>query len=432
LAEELARHASLITDESLDPDLRKRLALIKAGEGNPERMLRDLSFALHQATGERVVLLIDEYDAPLLTAWQYDYYDEVASWFRSFLTAGLKDNEHLFKSVLTGILRVAKESMFSGLNNIAVYSLLAKQPEPFGFTDPEVQALLAEYGREGECEEVRLWYNGYRFGETTVYNPWSILNVLGNPRESLRPWWVNTSDNALVKELLLGHTELSVEMETLLRGQTIEKQIEENVALRELHEDAVWDLLLFSGYLRTEKVWVVKGRTYGTLSIPNFEVSIVWEGVFRGWLNSGLGRLEPLHQALLAGDSKKLEALLHKLLLWHVSHHDLKGIQAEAFYHAFVLGLLVTLEGTHRVHSNRESGYGRSDVQIVPKEPGKAGVVLEFKNGEEGRKLETLADEALQQIGAQLYTTELEAAGATPIWKFGIAFAGKKVVVRGG
>jgi hypothetical protein len=267
--------------------------------------------------------------------------------------------------VLTGILRVARESLFSGLNNVIVFSLLQKSiPEPFGFTEAEVTMLLEQAERSTELSEFQYWYNGYRFGNTTVFNPWSILNAVARPQEPLQPWWVNTSEN--------------------------------------------------------------------TLAIPNLEVRTVWEDSFQEWIIDGLGNIEPLHQALLTGDAMAVEELLGTLLLRHVSTWDLKDTQDEAFYHAFVLGLLVSLEKTHRVQSNREVGRGRADVQLAPKEAGKPGVILEFKKQVKGRTLGAMAEEALKQTETLAYTTELQSLGAAPVYRFGIAFAGKKVAVRVG
>jgi hypothetical protein len=408
------------------------LAVADKKEPPTSLLLKELSLALHQATGMRVALLIDEYDAAILSAWQYDYYEEAIAWFRSLLTAGLKDNASLFKGVLTGVLRVARESMFSGLNNIEVFSLLRENTtELFGFTQAEIEKLLALAKRSSELEAVQHWYNGYRFGGETVYNPWSILNFLSNPGVPCEPYWLGTSDNALARALLLARAELSHDVEQFLKGGQLEQEIDEQLNLKELHYDAIWSLLLFSGYLTYVSLRKERGRSYATLAIPNAEVQILWEDTFTDWLKAGIGRLEPLHQALLSGDTVKLEVLLTRLILLHVSSHDVKEPQAESFYHAFVLGLLISLEKSHAVRSNREEGLGRSDIRILPKKPGQPGVILEFK-AEEGRKLETLALEALAQIKEKQYSLELEEAGANPIYMFGIAFSGKKMrVLRG-
>ena len=427
---ELRRHMAWLRGTPVAAHLLVPLEVMEVGPFDMHVLLH-LCEALHAATGERAVLLIDEYDAPLLHAWTCGYYDEVASWFRAFLTAGLKDNPHLFRGVLTGILRVAKESMFSGLNNVKVFSLLAKSEELFGFTEAEVAALLPIYGRQADADEIRAWYNGYRFGDRTVYNPWSVLSALDSPLEEIGPHWLNTSDNAMVRELLLKGSDLEPEIQSLLQGGSIEKVIDENVVVRDLRGDKVWSFLLFSGYLSATSVRREETTLYATLTIPNREVAGLWRGTFREWLLSAAGAVEPLHRAVLAGDADKVQELLSKMLLRNLSYHDVADDQVEAFYHAFVLGLLVSMEPTHHVRSNREAGLGRADVLIIPKQPGQPGAVLEFKKQNDKRSLFAHAGLALRQIQQQGYCAELEAAGAAPIRRLGIAFSGKQVVVRG-
>lgn len=432
LSLEISRLQPHWNQPSTAPELIEQLGAYKRKQADPIHVLRELSLALHQGTGQPVVMLIDEYDTPLLTAWEHDYFEDAVVWFRSFLSAGLKDNPHLFRGVLSGILRVARESLFSGLNNVVVFSLLQQEiPEPFGFTEAEVAELLRRAGRSAELPAFQRWYNGYRFGETIVFNPWSILNALARPKTPLQPYWVNTAENALLRKLLLGHTQFQQEFATLLSGGSVEKRVEENIVLREIGSDKLWSFLLFSGYLRITQQRDEVGRTWATLAIPNVEVRTVWEDSFQEWILHGLGNIEPLHRALLTGDVAAVEELLGTLLLRHVSTWDLKDTQDEAFYHAFVLGLLVSLEKTHRVQSNREVGRGRADVQLAPKEPGRPGVILEFKKQAKGRTLSAMADEALKQTETLAYTTELQSLGASPIYRFGIAFAGKKVAVRG-
>ncbi len=431
VTEELRRHLPGLRQSGILPELLKPLEEVDQGRFSL-RILWSLCRALFAATGERVVILIDEYDGPILHAWTAGYFDQIAGWFRTFLTEGLKDNPTLHRGVLTGVLRVAKESMFSSLNNVDVYSLLASEVELFGFTEAEVDTLLKRYGREAQAEELRRWYNGYRFGDSTVYNPWSILHVLAKPREPLKPYWLNTAGrNELVRELLLKSADLQPEITTLLSGGTIEVRIDENVVLRDMNPTDVWSLLLFSGYLKAVDHHQEGSRIQAKVAIPNQEVASIWKDSFVMWLEQVGGSVEPLHRALLTGNAEKVQELLQKLLLRHVSSHDVAHTQDEAFYHAFVLGLLVTLEKTHFVRSNREDGLGRSDVLIVPKNPGQPGVVLEFKKQKGKGSLATHAAAALRQIAARGYGTELEAAGAVPIQKFGISFAGKEIVVKG-
>ncbi len=429
--EELRRHLPGLRLSGIFPELLKPLEEVDQGHFSL-RILRSLCRALYAATGERVVVLIDEYDGPILHAWTAGYFNEVAGWFRTFLTEGLKDNSALFRGVLTGVLRVAKESMFSGLNNVEVYSLLDRKSELFGFTELEVDSLLKQYGREGEAEEIRRWYNGYRFGDSVVYNPWSILHVLAAPEEQLKPYWLSTAGrNDLVRELLLKSVDLHDSITTLLKGGTIPCRVDENVVLRDMNPTHVWSLLLFSGYLKAVEHHWEEGRLLATVAIPNAEVASIWRDSFVTWLEQVGESLHPLHQALLTGNAEKVQDLLQKLLLRHVSSHDVARTQDEAFYHAFVLGLLVTLEKTHRVRSNREDGLGRADVLIIPKNPGQPGVVLEFKKQTGKGSLAWYAAAALRQISTKGYGVELEAAGAAPIRKFGISFVGKEIVVRG-
>ncbi len=290
LSAEVARHGEAIEDERLDPALRRRLLAVRDGEGDLTRALLDLSEALATVHGVRVVLLIDEYDAGVLTAWEQGYHEEAVAFFRALLSSGLKDNPHLFKGVLTGVLRVARESMFSGLNNVAVYSLLHPRTGAlFGFTEPEVSALLGAHGRDAELDEVRRWYNGYRFGEATVYNPWSILCFLADPHSPPSPWWLNTSENGLVRALLLDSADLHGDVLTLLAGGAIEARIEESLSLRELRGASVWSLLLFGGYLSAERVTQARGRALASLRIPNFEVRTLWEDTFLDWMERTAG-----------------------------------------------------------------------------------------------------------------------------------------------
>ena len=435
LTDEISRHREALTDPRVPPEVVRRLERVLTGTARPsdeERSLRDLCVALHIHHGAQPILLIDEYDSCVLHAWEKGYYDESVEFFRALLSPALKDNPHLYKGVLTGILRIAKESMFSGLNNVEVYSLLNQQRgEYFGFTEPEVFQLLDAFGRGGERAEVARWYNGYRFGRTTVYNPWSITRMLNRPGEPLTPHWLGTSDNALVRSLLLQNPDLGPQVETLLRGGAVAARIEENVPLRDLRGHHIWSLFLFSGYLRAENVETRGTQTWADLTIPNLEVGGIWRDTFTEWIGGSSGQVAPLHAALLGGNAPKVEELLRGLLLRNASVHDSPETQDELFYHAFVLGLLVTMENTHAVRSNRESGEGRPDLLILPKRPGLPGVVLEFKRKRGKTPLATSARAALKQIIDRNYAVEVEAAGASVVRKFGIAFSGKEVVVRG-
>ncbi|HSN98706.1 MAG TPA: AAA family ATPase, partial [Candidatus Nanopelagicales bacterium] len=387
-----------------------------------DRALGDLSHALHRAHARPVVILIDEYDTPLHQAYLHAYAPQLLEFFRAFFGDGLKGNPHLFKAVLTGILRVARESLFSGLNNLAVFSLL--RPELgacFGFTEPEVEALLDRAGRRDHMDIVRAWYDGYDFGGNVIYNPWSVLSFLDQRDPTPQPFWVSTSSNDLLRDILIRRAaRLGPALERLLEGESLEREIDEHVVLSELptSDDAFWSLLLFSGYLKAERR--LRGPdappTY-RLAIPNREVWTAYRSIFRDWLRTGLsmrgGSLEALMRALLQGDEVALEAQLQAVAEGMLSYLDGAGPAPEQFYHGFVLGLLSALTPEYRVRSNRESGKGRPDVLIWAAEPGKPAAALELKVARPGKRmLERALSEGLRQIRDNDYTAELRALGA--------------------
>jgi hypothetical protein len=405
-----------------------------------ERSLLDLSEYLHRRHGEQVVLLIDEYDEPIHAGYFHGYAPRILQFCRNFLGEGLKGNPYLHQAVVTGILRVARESIFSGLNNVTVFSLL-RQPfnTCFGFTEPEVQALLAQAGLLDRLDTLRTWYNGYLFGGEVIYNPWSILNYLAAPQAEPEPYWLSTSSNDLIRDLVQRRAlELGPIFEDLLAGGSVERVLEENVSLGELttNEDALWGLLVFSGYLKAEKrSRGMMERPAHLLSIPNREVRELYTSTFRGWLIDRLhGRgaaLDELLSALLAGDAEGLERQLAGFVENVLSYHDVPMRTPERVYHVFVAGLLAALEGRYQVRSNREAGRGRADVLVVPREAGKPGVVLELKTIQPARrKPEKALAEGLSQIREQNYPATLRAAGATPVHAFAVAFDGKRVWVR--
>ena len=404
-----------------------------------DRALLDLSALLHARHGERVLILIDEYDEPVHAGHFNGYSKEILEFLRSFLGAALKSNPHLFKAVMTGILRVAKENLFSGLNNPGVYSLLRKDfNTSFGFTEAEVADLLRRCGRAGELEQVRAWYNGYLFGGEVIYNPWSVLSYLDSSDSQARPYWLSTSSNDLVRELLERYAvDLQPMFETLLGGGSVEHALDENVALSQIHQSpgALWSLLVFSGYLKAEVAYQdpLLGPVY-RLSIPNREVRQVYSSTFSGWMESRMrghgGSLSLLTEALLGGDPEALEEQLQAFATNLLSYHDLGAAASERVYHGFVLGLFAVLEPTHEVRSNRESGAGRPDVLVRPRRPGDPGAVLELKVARPSRKtLRQALSEGLHQLESMDYAAELRSAGAAPISAFAVAFDGKRVRV---
>lgn len=457
LAGLFAEHRALLDGGALSEEEARRYRQVLDGTADVSVVadaLLDLSGYLHRVHGEKVVILIDEYDAPIHAGVAGGYVKEVLDLFRLLLTQGLKGNPHLFKAVLTGILRVAKESIFSGLNNVAVYTLLRPDfATGFGFTEPEVAALLQRAGRGEQLEAVRAWYNGYVFGGEVIYNPWSILNYVDGSEPEPRPFWVSTSANELVRESLVNHAaKAHDDIEALLEGRGVLRRLDENVGLSELDTrvDTLFGLLTFSGYLRADKeVLDPADEPHYRLTIPNREVRRVYTSTFREWMTDRMGgesAVERLRRALVSGDAEGLEEELGAFCMNVLSYHDTArhdtarhdtarsaGRRPEQVYHAFVIGLLATLEGEYEVRSNRESGSGRPDVMLRPKQAGKPGVVLELKVAKKGKKtLEQALAEGVNQIEQRGYASELQAVGVRPVVAFAVAFDGKHVRVARG
>ncbi len=437
-------HASVLTDGQVDAADAALFAAIRERRATSTDLaiaLRLLSRLLAQHHGERVVILLDEYDTPIHAGYAKGYYDEAIAFFRDFLSGGFKDNEHLWKGVLTGILRVAKESLFSGLNNIAVYSILrSEMASYFGFTEPEVRGLVEALGRPDLQDGIRAFYNGYVFGREAIYNPWSVLCYLDSADKDLLPFWIDTSSNDLVRDLLLtGPRGVQSELEALLAGGTIDEPVEENIVLRDVTADsgAVWSFLLFTGYLKAVEVSVVEGERWAKLAVPNAEVAIALRKMTQGWFASQVGGAEALREmlaALLRGDGPTVERYLSQMVKVNLSYFDTGGPAPERFYHGLVVGLLAGLGPRYEVRSNRESGFGRCDVMVLPREAGKPGVVMELKRveGEAGETVEKAVEAALKQIRGRDYAAELRARGAAPIHEVAAVFDGKRAYVRVG
>lgn len=428
------KYRDLLVSGALHADEARDFERMLNGEATDtelSRSLKLLSDILARRHGRKVIILIDEYDTPIQSGYLNGFFDEVALFFRNFFSAALKDNTSLFRAVLTGVLRVSRENLFSGLNNVYVRSLLDEAyATTFGFTEPEVAAILPPE----RLDEVRAWYDGYLFGGQVIYNPWSILSYIKTGQ--LRPHWVNTSANDLLQDLLtrrgLG---LSAETEALLRGEPVEAILDESIVLRDLdHQpEALWSFLLFSGYLKPVALRDEPGEIVASLAIPNLEVRVAFRSLFRSWLRRGLAERRYMHDlvtALLGGDARTLEALLERLLLTVMSYQDPAGREPEKLYHGFVLGLLVQLESDYEVRSNRESGYGRADVLVRPRSPGRPGVVLELKVPQRDETPEQALAAAAQQVRARRYAAELVAAGASPVHELAVVFDGKRAWVR--
>jgi len=435
---EFKRHFNAINGSLSDLEIRQVQDIIAgtASQASYENSLMDLSRYLEQAYKEKVVILIDEYDAPIHAAFLNGYYNEVVSFMRGFFGASLKGNNSLNLGVMTGILRVAKESIFSGINHLEVRTFLQNAySDKFGFLEDEVVALFSYFGLATNLDDVRRWYDGYRSGLYKVYNPWSIINFAKNSGE-LQPYWVNTSDNALIKDLLKRCTpEMKEDLEVIVAGGKVTKSIQENIIMTDIEKnDAVlWNFLLFCGYLTFEDYRLVVDTHYAELLMPNIEVGTTYKTSFSTWFaeGSGLRNYNKMLESLVMGDMEPFQDYFMKFTKETLSTFDVQGDTPENFYHALVLGMLASLMQTHQVRSNRESGYGRYDVLIIPQDHANPGIILEFKkvNVKKKETLETAAQDALSQIEDRLYETELQTLGIKKILKIGISFKGKESFV---
>lgn len=406
--------------------------------------LGTLSEYLCRYYGKPVVILLDEYDTPLQEAWIHGYWSELVNFIRGLLNAAFKTNPYLERALMTGITRVGKESIFSDLNNLEVITTTSEKYESsFGFTEEEVWRLLETYGRYKERQKVKDWYDGFTFGRRRdIYNPWSILNFLDKGRLSM--YWANTSSNSLVDKLIKsGNRDIKIEMENLLKGGILQTRIDEQIVFDQLdgRADAVWSLLLASGYLKVEnysldETW---GQAVYELALTNREVYYMFGQMIKGWFKRVVPEYNDFVRAMLSGDIKAMNVYMNKVALVTFRYFD-SGIrpseeaEPERFYHGFVLGLTVELADRYVITSNRESGLGRYDVMMEPKEKKDDAVIMEFKvrDPKEERTLEDTAAEALAQIEKKRYETTLEAReiDARRIRKYGFAFEGKQVLIR--
>ena len=429
--EEYSRHRYLQDTQVLFSDEKTYIQKVLDGELEESdfgRALRNLSAYLFRCYNEQIIILIDEYDTPLHAGYANGYYDEVVSFMRNLLSGGLKDNEHLFRGVITGILRVAKESIFSGLNNLGVYTLLSsKFSASFGFTEPEVQDMSKDYRMDNQHKNLSYWYNGYQFGKAVIYNPWSVLNYIDNQGE-FKPYWINTASTEIIDNLVTrGGKCLREEIGQLLENKAITKPVYENIVMRDLEkrDDLVWSFMLFSGYLKV--IEQVDDETY-RLQIPNQEVRMIYRNMIRTWFAEKIesNRLEDMLIALESGDVKLFERMLRMIVLQIMSYHDL-GSEPEKVYHALVLGMMVWLSSRYTIRSNRESGYGRYDLMLKPNDRARSGIIIEFKCVYDSEKPEHVLSQALKQIEEKRYTAELEEAGIKEVLKIAIAFRGKEL-----
>ena len=398
---------------------------LKEEDANYDSSLLNLTKYLYNYYKKEVVLLIDEYDSPLITANQRGYYKDSINFFRNFLSLVLKTNSNLKMGVLTGIVQVAKEGIFSSLNNVRTYNILGDKFETFfGLSEEEVEEALKYFEMTYEIEEVKRWYDGYKFGNSEVYNPWSIINYLAD--RGLQTYWVNTSDNALIYDNLRNSTvDVFNNLQTLFEGKEIKKEISPFFTFEELSKfDGIWQLMAYNGYLKiSEKL----SNDEYMLKIPNYEIQTFFKkGFIDKFLVSG-NYFNPMMDALLDGNIEEFERRLQNIFLVNTSFYDLKG---EKVYHSLFLGMLIWLRDKYEVKSNGERGHGRYDAMLIPLDKVRPAYVFEFKVSKTIKALNAKAEEALEQIKEKQYDVGLKDLGITKIYRIGIAFKGKNVKVK--
>ena len=397
--------------------------------------VKDLSEYLSRYYGKPVMLFLDEYDVPLQTAYVEGYYEEAVKFFKTFYGTTFKDNQYLQKTVLTGVSRVAKESIFSGANNFKVFTVLDDEfSDDFGITEKEMDKIIEDFEVQDEKEEIKKWYDGYIIGHTEgIYNPWSILNYLTDRK--LMPYWVNTSSNDLIKLILKNSATVKEKIEQLLRDEEIEVPInlETVIVGIEQNEENIWGLLLGTGYLKVTGVVDLAMGVY-KVKIPNYEIKFLFQNIIRDWFNDKVigNNLNTILKDLVTLKLDEFEQKFKVLVRQMFSFMDVGENTAENFYHAFVLGMLVGLKDSYYVNSNRESGYGRYDIMLEPKDKNGNSFIMEFKvyRKEKEKDINDTIESAKKQIEERKYEENLQEKGFTNITKMVFAFKGKEVKMQ--
>lgn len=437
--EEFGRHKELGTSEKLEPYEKDYFRKILAGQANEVELsssLQKLSKMLHEHYGKAPIIMIDEYDAPIQEGYSKKFYEEIVGFMWNFFSGAFKDNRHLSYGFLTGILRIAQESIFSGLNNLTVNSILDETYDKyFGFTRAEVHKMLRDYGALEKEAELKTWYDGYLFGAEEIYNPWSVVNYIAQGCIP-KAYWVNTGKNEILEEVLKAATEDVIEkLYALLQGERVVARIDQNVVYRSLMEEpsSIYSLLLVAGYLKTPKKELQTDGSYlCEVSIPNWEIAAVYKAEILSHLLQ-IGAVtrttaDRIAESLYTNDVKKLQSAIAEYMDKSISFYD---AGAEGFYHGLVLGLIALLDQQYKITSNREFGEGRYDISLFPRELRYPGILMElkWKKGITEDTLKKLAKEALNQIETQRYDTEMRQEGVTEVIKLGIAFSGKNVKI---
>ena len=433
---EFIRHNELETSSVLTAYEKGQYHLLAKDSGDEvdcQMGLQLLSLLLHKHYGRECIIIIDEYDTPIQQGHTCNFYPEIVNFMRNFFSGGLKDNPHLAFGFLTGILRVAKESIFSGMNNLKTYSILDDgYSSYFGFTEKEVKDMLRYYGKDDKYNELSEWYDGYRFGNTEIFNPWSVINYISDNCFP-KAFWQSTGSNEIIGEIIQAATpEITKDLYKLLCGEKIAAYIDTGVIYPEVQNNpySIYSFLLVAGYLKVANIYPQSdGNFMCDVAIPNKEITFVYEKEVLNRTNQNSLAIS-ISQAIFSKDTQKLQALLEDFMVKSISSID--GAN-EGFYHGMMLGLCAILGNRYKIRSNRESGLGRFDIQLMPLTKGMTGFIFEFKHTkDEHTDLSALADSALQQIEAKKYDTELRDNGVNSIISIGIAFRGKSAVVRRG
>ena len=434
LVEVFIDNADLLNSKKLldiEKEMFSTVLNLKANKVELQGALKLLSRLLYKEYEKPVILLVDEYDVPLQSAYVKGYYDKAIEFLKSFYNTTFKDNQYLEKTVLTGVSRIEKESLFSGMNNFKVYTIMDNEfADDFGITTKEMKKVISDFEVKEDEKEIKKWYDGYRIGNVDgIYNPWSILNYLTD--KELKPYWVNTSSNDLIKMTMKKSNSIKEKMMKLLQDEAVEVTIDlETIIVGiENREENIWGLMLQTGYLKVEEVVNTEEGRY-KVKLPNNEIKYLFRSIIRDWFDNKVegNDLRSILEDLITLKLEDFERKFKKLVVEMFSFFDVGENTAESFYHAFVLGMLVGLKDTYYVKSNRESGYGRYDIMLEPKDKNKNSFIMEFKIAEdiEEKSIEKLVEEAKKQIEEKKYEQELKERGFKNITKMIFAFKGKE------
>ena len=436
---EFERHSELLESSALSSYSKDYILKVLDGKASENDMMMSLSMLsqmLDEHYSKKAIIIIDEYDIPIQQGYMQGFYDKVILFMRNLFSGGFKDNKHLSYGFLTGILRVAKESIFSGLNNLTINSVLDnKYSSYFGFTSDEIKQMAAYYGVKDKFDELCEWYDGYRFGKTEIFNPWSVINYFNNECEP-RAFWQATGSNDIIGEIIAeADREIYKKLTSLINGETFTTYIDTGVIYPQIKNNpsTIYSFLLVAGYLKVLKTTPsFNGDFMCEVALPNREISLVYNKEILQKLDNIIPQPTAIsiQEAIFSGDTDKLKASIQTLLTQSVSSFDTAG---ENFYHGFMLGLCALLGGSF-VSSNKESGDGRYDIQLKPMQKNLPGILIELKAEKNCTKeqLKKLSETALKQINDKKYDTELTAAGVKTVYKYGVAFSGKNVEVAVG